>query len=116
VTQGTCRCRHNEDADTGKFVEMEDSDTDSYVAVGELVAADYTAETIGDGTGAGEQMVWVNLKSVKKADTILPFEVRGADGKVICRTLGEAFSSNKGVLWLRSDTNLTQPDGCTTVK
>ena len=116
MTQGTCVWRHNEDADIGKFVQMEDSDTESYVAIGELVAADYTAETVGDGTGAVDQKVWVNLKSVTKPDTILPFEVRGADGRVICRTLGEAFSSNKGILWLMSDTNLTQPDGCSVVK
>ena len=110
MTQGTCRSIHNEDADREKFVEMEDLDTESFVAYGELVLADCR---VGDGT---EQMVWVHLKSVYKPDILLPFEVRGADGKVICRTLGEAFSSNKAFLWWLSDTNHTKQDGGTVVK
>ena len=95
---------------------MEDSDSDSYVAIGEVMASDYTPERVGDGPGIGGHKIRVILKSVTKPDTILPFKVRGIDGKVICRTLGEAFSRKKGVLWLVNDIVLTQPDGCTVVK
>jgi hypothetical protein len=53
------------------------------------------------------------LKLVTKPKTVLPFEVRDHGGKVVCRTLGEAFMKKKGVLWLQRDTMLTEPDGCT---
>ena len=77
---------------------MEDSDSNSYVAIGEVMASDYTLERVGDGTGAVAYKIRVILKSMTKPETILPFKVRGTDGKVICRTLGEAFSRNKGML------------------
>ena len=106
----------NEDAELGKLVLMEDSDSDSYVAIGEVMALDYSPERTGNGRGAAGEQIRVILKLVTKPDTILPFKVRSSDGKVICRTLGEAFSKKKGVMWLLSDTVLTQPDGCTVVK
>ena len=106
----------NEDAKMGKLVLMEDSDSNSYVAIGEVMASDYTPKRIGNETGATRQQIRVILKSVTKPDTILPFKVRSSDSKVICRILGEAFSRKKGVMWLLSDTILTQPDGCIVVK
>jgi hypothetical protein len=35
---------NNHDADSGKIVLIEDSDSDSYVAIGEVMASDYTPE------------------------------------------------------------------------
>ena len=103
----------NEDAESGKLVIMEDSDSDNYVAIGEVMASDYTPERFGDGTKTVGDKIRVILKSVTKPDTILPFKVRGLDGEVICKTEGEAFSRKKGVLWLLSDIVLTHPDECT---
>jgi hypothetical protein len=105
-----------EDAVSGKIVIMEDSDTDSYVAIGEIVASNYTPERRGGGNSPGGEKVRVMLKSVTKPETILPFEVLDVDGTVLCRTLGDAFMKRQGVFWLECDTVVTQPDGCTTCK
>ena len=106
----------NEDVETGKLVFVEDSNNDSYVAIGEVMASDYTPERVSDGPGVGEHKIQVILNSVTKPHTILPFKLCGTDGTLIYRTLGEAFSSKKGILWLLSDTVLTQPDRCIVVK
>jgi hypothetical protein len=74
----------SEDAESGSVVIMEDSDSDSYVAIGEVMASDYTPERFGDGTEAIGDKIRVILKSVWKPNTILPFEVRGPHGEVLC--------------------------------
>ena len=43
----------NEDAAYGKIVFMEDLDSDSYVAIGEVMASDYTLERVGIAGQAG---------------------------------------------------------------
>ena len=88
----------NEDASCGKIVIMEDSDSDSYVAIGEVMASDYTPERLGSEGSAGGKQIRVILKSVTKPDTLLPFEIRDDQGRVMCKTLGEAFLKNKGVI------------------
>ena len=42
----------NEDAELDKLVIMEDLDSNSYVAIGEVMASDYIPERVGDGTRA----------------------------------------------------------------
>ena len=92
---------------------LSDSESDSYVAIGEVIASDYTpARLRTSGPGGGEH-IRVVLKTVTKPDTELPFKVRDEEGRVLCRTLGEAFKNKRGVIWLQSDTVLTQRDGCT---
>jgi hypothetical protein len=103
----------NKDAAAWKLVLIEDSNNDSYVAIGEVMASDYTPERVPGGMKAEAQKSRVLLKLVTKPKTVLPFEVRDHGGKVVCRTLGEAFMKKKGVLWLQRDTMLTEPDGCT---
>jgi hypothetical protein len=107
---------NNHDADSGKIVLIEDSNSDNYVAIGEVMASDYTPERLGDATSVGGHKIRVILKSVTKPETILPFEVQDQYGRVVCRTLGEVFLKKKGVLWLQRDTVLTQPDGCTIIE
>jgi hypothetical protein len=107
---------NNHDADSGKIVLIEDSNSDNYVAIGEVMASDYTPEWLEDATSAGGHKIRVILKSVTKPETILPFEVQDQYGRVVCRTLGEVFLKKKGVLWLQRDTVLTQPDGCTIIE
>jgi hypothetical protein len=92
---------------------MEDSESNNYVAVEEVKASDYTPERIGDGTKIADKKIRVVLKSVTKPGTILPFKILDQNGTVLCTTLEEAFSRKKRVLFLQSDTILTQPDGCT---
>ena len=90
----------NEDAVSRKIVLIEDSDSDSYVAIGEVMASDYTPERVGCAGSAGGNQIRVILKSVTKPDTVLPFKIRDDQGRVTCRTLGEAFLNNKGIIWL----------------
>lgn len=46
----------NEDVEMEKLVQIEDSDSDSYVAIGEVMASDYTPKRIQNAIGAaGEQ-------------------------------------------------------------
>ena len=103
----------NEDAACGEIVLMEDSDSDSYVAIGEVMASDYTPERIGSAFREGGHQIRVILKAVTKPDTVLPFKIHDDEGRVVCSTLGEAFVKKKGVIWLISDTVLTGRDGCT---
>jgi hypothetical protein len=70
---------------------MEDSESDSYVAVEEVRASDYTLEWIGDGTKIADKKIRVVLRSVTKPGTILPFKILDQNGTVLCATLGEAF-------------------------
>lgn len=63
---------------------MEDSDSENYVAIRELMASDDTQERFGDGTEALGDKIGEILKSVTKPSTILPFEVRGPDGEALC--------------------------------
>ena len=102
----------NEDAAGGKIVLMADSDSDSYVAIGEVMASDYTPERIGTAGCGRDHQIRVSLKTMTRPDTVLPFKIRDEEGRVMCKTLGEAFMTNKGVIWLQSDTVITQRDGC----
>jgi hypothetical protein len=79
------------------------------------MAFDYTPERVGSGGRPGAHQIRVILKSVTKPETVLPFQVRDHEGRVVCKTLGEAFLKNKGVLWFQRDTVLTQVDGCTVI-
>ena len=106
----------NEDASCGEIVLMEDSDSDSYVAIGEVMASDYTPERVRSAGSAGDILIRVSLKCVTKPNTVLPFKIRDEEGRVLCRTLGEVFLKKKRVIWLISDTVLTEPDGCTVSK
>jgi hypothetical protein len=72
-------------------VIMEDSESDSCVAIGEFVASEYTPERVGDGSIGGGEKVRVALKSVTKRGTNLPFKVLDVDCTVFCTTLGDAF-------------------------
>jgi hypothetical protein len=65
----------NHNASSGKIVLMEDSDSDSYVAIGEVMASDYTPERVGGAARAGGHQIQVILKSVTKPDTVLPFKI-----------------------------------------
>ena len=60
----------NSDAPCAKIVLMADSDSDSYVAIGKVMASDYTPERLGTtGPGGGHQ-IRVVLKTVTKPDTV----------------------------------------------
>ena len=53
------------------------------------------------------------LKSVMKPDIVLPFKIQDDEGIVMCMTFWKAYLKNKGVIWLQSDTVVTEQDGCT---
>ena len=100
----------NEDASAGTIVLIEDSDSDSSVAIGEIMASDSTPQRV---ESMGGNLIWLILKSVTKPDTLLPFKIQDDKGRVTCSTLEKAFWKNKGVIWLQSDTVVTEADGCT---
>ena len=72
------------DAVSGKSVIMEDSDSNSDVLIGEIVASDYTLERVVERRSVGAKKVIALFKSVMKPQTLLPF-------KVLCKMLGEGF-------------------------
>jgi hypothetical protein len=89
---------NNEDAASSKIVLIEDSDSDSYVAIEEVMVSDYTPERVGDATSKAGHKIRVILKSISKLNTILSFTVEDHDNGVLCRTLGKAFLKKKGML------------------
>ena len=91
---------------------MADSDSDSYVAIGEVMAC-YTATIMGTAGQGGGNQIGVLLKSVTKPEIVLPFTIRDDEGRVLCRTLGEAFTKKEEVIWPARDTVLTKRIGCT---
>ena len=102
----------NHNVSSRKIVLMEDSNNNSYVAISEVMESNYTPERVGGATKARRHQIRVILKSVTKPNTVLPFKIQDDKDRVLCRTLDKVFLKNKGVLWLQSDTVLTQPDGC----
>ena len=105
----------NDDAQRAKVFLLSDSTNDSYVAIGEVMTSDYTAERLRNAGRGGGNRIRVVLKTVTKPDTVLPFSIEDGEGRVLCRTLEEAYKKNEGVMWLQSDTVLTQRDGCTII-
>jgi hypothetical protein len=57
------------------MVLIEDSDTDSYVAIGDVMASDYTPKRVESGGWTGAHQIWVILKSITKPEIVLPFQV-----------------------------------------
>ena len=60
----------------------------------------------------GRLGLFSNTARLRAQHSELPFTVRDNEGRVLCRTLGEAFLRNEGVMWLTNDTVLTKRDGC----
>ena len=88
----------NLDGLCAEIVLLLDSDSDSYVAIGEVMASDYTPQRLWTAGPGGGQQIRVVLKTVMKPDIVLPFKIRDEEGRVMCRTLGEAFMEKKGVI------------------
>ena len=103
----------NGNASSGKIVIMEDWNSDNYVAIGEIMASDPTTKRVGSTAGEGANLIWVILKSVTEPDTCLPFTLIDDEGRVVCRTFGEAFLKNDGVILLPSDSVVTSTCECT---
>jgi hypothetical protein len=103
-----------DDGGDGDFVMMEDPNSDSFVAIGEVLAFDFTLSRFLDSSmSVGERIVRVVLKSVVFPEAKLTYEVVDPNGKVVCRTLGEAYKRQLGILWLERNIAITEADGCT---
>jgi hypothetical protein len=103
-----------DDGGDGDFVMMEDPDSDSFVAIGEILESNFTPSRFLDSSmSVGERIVRVVLKSVVFPEAKLTYEVVDPNGKVVCRTLGEAYKRQLGILWLERNIAITEADGCT---
>lgn len=54
----------------------------------------------------------MTVTGVLNPDTPLPVIVRDVNGKVICRTLGEAFQKGVSIWWPEGDLEVTYDAGC----
>jgi hypothetical protein len=101
----------NEDARS--IVLMEDRRASVFVAVGEYSSSDYTPDRFGSSSCKGRRLIRVVLKAYTHPNSLLPFPVVDSDGKVLCRTLGEAFEKKIPVWWMEGDAVSTCVDGAT---
>jgi hypothetical protein len=101
----------NEDA--GSVVLMEDRSAASFVAVGEYYSSYYTPDRFGSTSSGSRRMVRVVLKGCTNPHILLPYPVLDSGGRVVCRTLGEAFRMKVPVWWMEEDAVATCSDGGT---
>jgi hypothetical protein len=92
---------------------MADSFGEEFIALGELRGmfspplvkmGDYTMDS---------DMLRVRITRVRRRDTILPKPVVDELGRVLCRTIGEAYETKSKVLWYERHTVVPNEDGCT---
>ena len=100
-------------ADVADVVIMEDKPASVFCDVEEYCSSDYTPDHCGGNSSSGDRMVRVVLKACTRLDTLLPFPVVDSQGKIQCRTLGEAFIKKVPIWWMEGDVVCTCEDGAT---
>jgi hypothetical protein len=55
----------------------------------------------------------IRITGVQRRDTLLPKLVLDDFGRMLCRSVGEAYEREVDVWWFESDTALPNEDGCT---
>ena len=101
----------NEDA--AGVVLMQDKRQSVFVAIGEYFSSDYTPERFISGCDGGRRVIRVVLKACTRLQLLLPFPVVNRHGRVICRTMEEAFEQKVAVWWMEDDAVVTCVDGAT---
>jgi hypothetical protein len=101
----------NEDA--GSVVLMEDTSAAGFVAVGEYYSSYYTPHRFGSSSSGSRRMVRIVLKACTNLHILLPYLVLDSSGRIVCRTLGEAFRIKVPVWWMEEDAVATCADGAT---
>lgn len=94
-------------------VLMEDKRQSVFLAVGEYFSSDYTPERLRSSCNGGDRVIRVVLKACTKPQVLLHFPVVDRLGRVLCRTLGEAFEQKILVWWMEGDAVATCVDGTT---
>jgi hypothetical protein len=94
-------------------VLMEDTRALVFVAVGEYYPSDYTPDRSICSSSRGGRVIRVVLKACTHPQLLLPFPVVDRHGRVLCRTLGEAFEKKVPVWWMEEDAAATCVDGAT---
>jgi hypothetical protein len=99
--------------DTGDFVILEDRCTTQFVGLGVLRGMFSPPLLIDVHCGVETNMLRLVITGVQWRSTILPKPVVDRFGRVICRTLGEAYEKKAKVWWYERDTVMPNEDGCT---
>jgi hypothetical protein len=101
----------NEDA--GDFVILEDRSGSEFVALGELQGMFSPPPERSGKISLEASMVRVLITRVQQRDTILPKPVVDGFGRVLCRTVGEAYEMRAEVWWYETNTIMSNEDGYT---
>jgi hypothetical protein len=92
---------------------MEDTTASVFVAVEEYYSSDYTPDRSVCNSFSGGRVIRAILKACIQPQALLPFPVVDNEGKVYCRTLGDAFEKKVPVWWMEEDAVATYVDGAT---
>ena len=72
-------------------VLIEDKWKSIFMAVGEYFSTDYTPNRFGSSSCGEDKVIRVVLKACTQPEALLLFPVVDSHGKILCRTLKEAF-------------------------
>jgi len=99
--------------DSASVVLMEDKQQSVFVAIGEYFSTNYTSERLRSSCDGGGRVIRVVLRACTRPNLFLPFPVVDRHGRVLCRTLGEAFEKRIPFWWMEGDAVKTCVDGAT---
>jgi hypothetical protein len=91
--------------DAPNVVLMQDERALQFVGVGEYYSSDFTLERYDSNASTDARVIRPH------PEVLLPFPVVDTDGKVVYKTLGDAFEKKLPVWWMEGDAVATCVDG-----